>query len=257
MNDQGVDAGAAGCVIGVLGASGGLGSSTLAAAMAVRGAMARDTSVLIDAHPCGGGLDIPLGVDGEPGLRWPDLSSVRGDIDAAAVLSRLPAVHGCAVLSWGRRPGAVLKGQGVEVAGAVLRSEHITVIDLPGAHAEGARAWWRLCDHIVILCGAGVRQIAAAAIAVDLVEAAVAGEGPGGSIGATVRGVVREQRNGSLDRDALSAILGLPFVGGMKHDPTVESALVKGEPIGGKAGSVALLCDQILAELLPAGRRVA
>ncbi|MFE1596896.1 septum site-determining protein Ssd [Nocardia sp. NPDC058705] len=99
-----------GIVIAVVGAGGGAGASTLAAATALRGAarrVRRDT-VLIDGAPLDGGIDLVLGMENVPGLRWPDLVIEDGRVSAAALHNALPAASpGLAVLSCGRaRPSA-------------------------------------------------------------------------------------------------------------------------------------------------------
>ena len=58
-----------GVVLGVLGASGGVGSTALATACAVRSAAAGRDVVLVDAHPWGGGIEMMAGTDAEAGLR--------------------------------------------------------------------------------------------------------------------------------------------------------------------------------------------
>ncbi|MGY0502746.1 septum site-determining protein Ssd [Nocardia sp. FBN12] len=94
-----------GIVVAVAGAGGGAGASTLAAAIALRGAarrVRRDT-VLIDGAPLDGGIDLVLGMENVPGLRWPDLVIEDGRVSAAALHNALPtASAGLAVLSCGR-----------------------------------------------------------------------------------------------------------------------------------------------------------
>ncbi|MFD3507117.1 septum site-determining protein Ssd [Nocardia sp. NPDC058666] len=99
-----------GIVIAVVGAGGGAGASTLAAATALRGAarrVRRDT-VLIDGAPLDGGIDLVLGMENVPGLRWPDLVIEDGRVSAAALHNALPAASpGLAVLSCGRARPAI------------------------------------------------------------------------------------------------------------------------------------------------------
>ncbi|MGB3594162.1 MAG: hypothetical protein WBG89_02610 [Ornithinimicrobium sp.] len=261
MSDEYVDAGPArGCVIGVVGASGGLGATTLCAALAMRSAMARGRSLLIDAHPRGGGIDLHLGLDAELGLRWPDLVSVRGSVDAAGVVAGLPSVEGCAVLSWDRRPRLALGAAGVSLARALTLRSGICVIDLPGPEAQEHERWWQLCDQVVMLCGGRVHQVAAAAVVTECLLAAVERVGDAdrpARVEATVCGVLREQQRGAADRDLVSGVLGLPFLGVMRPDATVGSALTRGEPVGARTGPVASLADVILADALPSRRGVA
>ncbi len=264
MSDQYADAvTATGGVIGVLGATGGLGVSTLATTLAMRSAVALGASLLVDGHPRGGGLDVHVGLDGEQGLRWADLAAVRGEMESAAVLSGLPSAQGCRVLSWDRRPGVQLNRDGVGLARSLAEESIVTIVDLPGPEAHEAHEWWRLCQHVVLLCGGGVQQVAAAAIALECLNAVLEPASPSGAprrsrdMGASVVGVIRQQRSGRADRDVLSAMLGLPFVGAMRDDPKVVTALIRGEPVGVKNSPVALLADSILADTLPSRRTAA
>jgi septum formation inhibitor-activating ATPase MinD len=56
-----------GTLLVVVGASGGVGASTLAAAIAVRAAAADASVALVDGCPWGGGLDVVLGADRRAG----------------------------------------------------------------------------------------------------------------------------------------------------------------------------------------------
>ncbi|WP_067718606.1 septum site-determining protein Ssd [Nocardia yamanashiensis] len=92
-----------GAVVAIAGACGGAGASTLAAAVALTAATHyRDRTLLIDAAPYGGGLDLLLGIEQNPGLRWPDLAIENGRISAVALHQALPAISGVSVLSCGR-----------------------------------------------------------------------------------------------------------------------------------------------------------
>jgi len=246
----------------VVAASGGLGASTLAAALAVRGADAGLETLLIDARPYGGGLDVCLGLDTEPGLRWSDLASVRGDIDARAVLERLPAIGCGRVLSWDRAAPAAPTHQGVSIATGLIAAAHLSVIDLPGPEAAGASGWWGLCNDIVPVCGCGVRQLAAAATVLECLEVfplampvppgVTPASAPSPNLPAQkpqVHGVVREG-TGRADRDRAAAILGLPLLGTMPRDPGVEAALTSGEPIGARPSPVAKLATGLLGDIL-------
>ncbi|WP_218026750.1 septum site-determining protein Ssd [Nocardia inohanensis] len=91
-----------GAVVAIAGACGGAGASTLAAAVALTAATHfRDRTLLVDAAPYGGGLDLLLGIEQTPGLRWPDLVIENGRISAAALHQALPAISGVSVLSCG------------------------------------------------------------------------------------------------------------------------------------------------------------
>lgn len=234
-----------GVVIGVLGATGGLGASTLAAILAVRGGLAGHSTLLVDGHPFGGGLDILLGLDASPALRWPDLSSAQGDLDGAAILSALPAISGCHVVSWGRAPGGSF-ATAAAVCAALVAEADLSVIDLPGPGTPDAQRWSDLCDHLVLLCGSGVRQLVTAAVVLETVE--LADRAPGAP---RVVGLLRQAHRGAPDVDSASALLGIPLWGKVETDRRIEVALRRGEAIGLRTGPLTQLCERILRDLSP------
>ncbi|MFE3189255.1 septum site-determining protein Ssd [Nocardia sp. NPDC059240] len=92
-----------GAVLAVAGAGAGAGASVLATAVALTAAgRFRDRTLLVDCAPFGGGLDLLLGLENSPGLRWPDLSIEHGRVSAPALHAALPATSGLALLSCGR-----------------------------------------------------------------------------------------------------------------------------------------------------------
>ena len=83
----------------VVGASGGLGASTLALAVGRRLAATGPPAVVVDLDLLRGGLEVTAGVEHLPGRRWDDLRHVRGRVPPDALVSVLPGEEGCAVLS--------------------------------------------------------------------------------------------------------------------------------------------------------------
>lgn len=88
-------------VIVVLGASGGLGVSTLSCAIGRRLAATGPPSLVVDLDLGGGGLDVTAGVEHLPGRRWPALADVRGHVDVELLEASLPHEDGCRLLSAG------------------------------------------------------------------------------------------------------------------------------------------------------------
>src|SRR3954470_8144109 len=93
-------------VLGVIGASGGLGVSSLVVGLAQRAAGQLGATVAVDAAAGGGALDVTACVEHLPGLRWADLVGAEGAIDGAALLRGLPTDG----------PVRVLAGRGAEPA---------------------------------------------------------------------------------------------------------------------------------------------
>jgi hypothetical protein len=80
----------AGRVIAVLGGRGGAGASVLAGGLAVTAARRGLRTLLVDADPLGGGVDLVLGWESLDGLRWPALSQASGEVPAPALVEALP-----------------------------------------------------------------------------------------------------------------------------------------------------------------------
>jgi CO dehydrogenase nickel-insertion accessory protein CooC1 len=62
------------------GGRGGAGASVLATALALTASRLDRPTMLVDADPYGGGLDLVLGAEKTGGLRWPDLAGTRGRV---------------------------------------------------------------------------------------------------------------------------------------------------------------------------------
>lgn len=118
-------------VLGVSGARGGAGASTLAAACARALARREGGCVLVDLDEDGGGIDVLCGVEDQPGLRWADLRDATGDIPAAELRTLLPLWGEVHVLSHDRaRPGEVVPAALHDVL-AALGAAVPLVLDLP------------------------------------------------------------------------------------------------------------------------------
>lgn len=123
---------ASGSLVAVVGAVGGCGTSTIAAALAIRAAGpgqaaghaggraagqeggradsqagGQNRVLLVEADPRGTGIDLLLGREHEPGLRVEDVRSELGGPDPDALWSAVPAISPkCGVLSRARGRGA-------------------------------------------------------------------------------------------------------------------------------------------------------
>lgn len=164
---------ATGAVVGVLGAVGGCGGSTLAYWCARSAADRGQAVALIDGQPFGGGIDIALGLEGRAGVRWDDLADIRGTLSADQFAAALPSDRGVAVLSHAARTHAG-GGGGADVmgtSGAVIDASRggfeLSLIDL--GHAAGAdRALTSACDHLLLVVPARPRSVAAAAAVLQM-----------------------------------------------------------------------------------------
>ncbi len=188
-----------GHVVGVLGASGGVGASVLALALA-EVAAATCPALLVDLDPWGlpagalAGVPAPAGTEA---TSWTDLAALEGRVGARALRESLPARHHLRVLGWGAGP-AVLPALPVvrEVVGAARRGHDWVVLDVPrSADTPGLLG---LCDAVVVVVAPTLAGTAGAARVRGLVP-------PGVAAGVAVR-----HSRGAWSDDA-ARLTGLPL----------------------------------------------
>jgi secretion/DNA translocation related CpaE-like protein len=229
-----------GRVIGVLGGCGGAGVSTFATALAIT-ASAAAPAVLVDGDPLGGGLDVLLGVEAAPGLRWADLIGTRGRLAPDSFAGALCKVGTTAVLAWGRGAPSVGEASAIDaVLDAAKQSFATVVLDLPRSWGAVADRLLDAADETVLLVPAEVRPVAAAA---SLLEAL-------GKRALTPHLIVRDAGGGSLSARDVGASLGLQILATLRSDAAVRLAARRGEsPVRGTRGSLAHACAAVLSSL--------
>jgi secretion/DNA translocation related CpaE-like protein len=232
-------------VIAVTGGCGGAGASVLAAALA-RAAVRFTRSLLVEVDQWGGGADLLLGAEDEPGLRWPDLASVRGRLLPGSVFGGLPVIDGLHVLSWDRRSGPieVPAAAGSSVLDLAVQEFGIVVLDLPRRLDPVAEVAARASDLALLVVPARIRAAAAAHRVLAGLRQHLA----------EVRLIVRGPVPPRLPAEHLAAALGLPLAGRLKPEPGLAEALERGEPPGLRVRSpLSVLCHRLLASEM-AGR---
>ncbi len=202
-----------GTVVGVLGARGGVGATTLAALLAA--ALARRTATVLVDLVGGAGLDVVLGMEGLPGPRWPDLSGA-GDVAGDQLLAALPRWGRVAVVSTDRaRPGLPPPDDVLdrlrEAAGTVL-------MDLPPSEVVARRAPVSRCDLLVVVAGRDVTSVGGAVALRTALGTAVARTGL----------MASDARRGTLSLAELEQSTGLPLLGRVPHDRSLARAAERG-----------------------------
>jgi secretion/DNA translocation related CpaE-like protein len=217
--------------------------------LAVVAAHDRVSTMIVDADPLGGGIDMVLGREDEAGLRWPDLASADGRLSAESLRLALPRAGLLTMLSCGRGDSLLLPLEPARAAlDAARRSHDLVVVDLPRCVDPVAEYVLSAATLTLLVVPAEVRATAAAgrvAIGVGL----VAGD---------LRVVVRGPSPGGLTGELVADKLGLPLAGWMDAEPDLADALEHGRPPGtDRRGPLAARARALLADVLPAGRRVA
>jgi len=233
--------------VAVVGGCGGAGASVLAGAIA-RTAARRTRTLLVEVDQLGGGADLLLGAEDEPGLRWPDLASARGRLMPGSLSGSLPVIDGVHVLAAVRtgpapRPTA-------EAVAAVLdagRDEYgVLVVDLPRQLDDAAEVALRGCDACLVVLPAEVRATAAAQRVTASLRPHVT----------DLRLVVRGPAPTGLSALSICAALDLPLAGLLRAEPGLRAALDRGEPPAGRSrGPLARFCRDLLGRELSGARR--
>ncbi|MGN8244844.1 septum site-determining protein Ssd [Cellulomonas soli] len=230
-------------VVGVIGARGGAGASTLASALADR--LARLTAtVLVDADSASPGLDVLVGVEREAGLRWPDLHDARGEVDGTDLLGLLPRWGRCAVLSADRtRPGPPPADVVPDVLGALRGAAGAVVLDLGRADVLAGSAPVDACGTVLLVVPRDLRAVAGALAVRAALAARAAGQGRAEP---DVRLVVRGPAPGGLGVAEVEEAVDRPVLCAVREDRRLaahlERALVpRSGPLGVAAGRAARL----------------
>ena len=206
----------------VLGASGGVGASTWAAALAWRMSLHLGECVLVDGDVRGGGLDMTCGTEHVPGLRWPDLARLRGAASCARLLAALPCGE-VPLLSAGGSGAPVPDSAVLDVVGSV-RGEVPVVVD----GRVGAAVTSRLvegADAVHVVAGLRARQLADAEALLSRLGPGSGGsggsEGVAGS-GSVVGLVTRGERAVTPELAEVIEHLGRPHLAHVRDDPRVR-----------------------------------
>jgi secretion/DNA translocation related CpaE-like protein len=231
-----------GSLVCVVGGSGGVGASTLAAGLAFVAARASQRTMLIDADARSGGLDLLLGAERTPGWRWPRLASARGHL--GDLTGQLAAVEGVDLLSMARgesTQGWELQAEQLKsVLLSAMRSHDITVLDLPRTLGTTAREALRRAKLAVLLVRDDVRGVAAGREVVRELE------GECDRFGV----VVRQGRSRLLQPDLVATGVGLPLLGSLPDDLGLALAAERGDPPARSArSSLAGLSRELLGNL--------
>jgi secretion/DNA translocation related CpaE-like protein len=229
----------AGRMICVAGGSGGVGASTLAAALAFVAARQGERSVLIDTDSRGGGLDLLVGAERLDGWRWPQLARARGHL--GAVGAQLPYVDGMEVLSMGRGEQPALGAEQLRaVLDSVRHGHDITVVDVSR----------ELGRDLIEAISAGATWLLVAREDIRGVAAGRERTGELGDLGICPGLLVRRGRAGMLDPESVADGLGLELRGVVTDEPGLVLAAERGDPPGrSPRSSLARLARSLLQQL--------
>ncbi|WP_026919781.1 septum site-determining protein Ssd [Gordonia shandongensis] len=194
--------------VAVIPGHGGAGASTLAGAVAL--VAARSARVLLlDVDAAGAGADLLLGVESQPGLRWPDVNGETGAIGGAALREAVPRTRGVGVLTGARDDSVPLRPDTVlAVLDAGRGAGDVIVADVgrePGSVTTGVID---SVDLAVVVTAATVPAVAATRRTV----ARLLGHRESML-------VVRGPSPGGLRAEQIAEAVGVPLLAGMRPEP--------------------------------------
>ncbi|MGA8980938.1 MAG: hypothetical protein WB473_17645 [Pedococcus sp.] len=220
-------------VLGVVGASGGLGASTLAVALAVRAAGSVGATVALDGVFDRGGLDVTACLEHVPGLRWTDLLDLQGEVDGADLLRSLPVDGAARVLAArGEAPPDEVVQTCLRALSALCA---LTVVDL-----GGSLRWAGECTDLLLVSGATARHLAdASALAAGLSRSPT-----------PARLVLRAARKEMVTAEEVAVHLDLPLAVTLRDDPQIVADGDRARAPGTRRGGAFVgAVDRLLAEL--------
>jgi secretion/DNA translocation related CpaE-like protein len=229
------DDGARGAVVAVIGGCGGAGASLFAVALAY----SVHDSLLVDLDPWAGGIDLLVGAETTPGVRWPDLALQGGRLTWSAVRDALPRHRGISLLSGTRRHHDVDGGAVHAVVEAGRRGGATVVCDLARRMTDAVETAVDRADLVVVVSPCDVRSCAATAT----IAPVLAGLNP--SIGLVVRG----PSPGGLRAREVAGIAGMPLLASMRPHPRVAEQLERGGLRIGRRSALAVAAHHVLAVL--------
>lgn len=214
----------AAAVLAVVGASGGLGTSTLAAGLAWVASERGSRAALVDLDPGGGGADLLFGLERQPGWRWPGLTAADGFL--GDLHDHLPHTDQLAVVSHDRRdPTSVSATAAVAVLRSLSRSHDVVVADAGSRPGPAELAAIRAADGALLVTSADVRGLAAAARQLQLIDAHL-----------PMAAVLSRIRPAGAGVALIERTLRLPVAATMPADKGIAAGADRGDPPGRNAG---------------------
>lgn len=237
--------------VGLVGAHGGAGATTLAVALAQVPVRAGLPTTLVDLDPAGGVVELVTGLERDPGTRWADLRRQEGSLLPERLVTSLPAFDHVRLLGGDLRGGPRLDDPVVtRVVRAAAQASEVVVLDLPrtllAGGPTGRHQLLGELDHLVLVASAGLRGGAAAASVVRTLTG-----DPGGP---EVSLVVRRRPGEDVLAEDVADACGLPLVAVVRHVRTLDSGVEHGTvPGASRRGAMRAAADDVAAALGIAG----
>lgn len=191
-------------VVALVGGSGGVGTSSVAVAMSLLAAERGIRVAIVELTDSGGGLDLLLGLEAAPGVRWDNLANATGEL--GGLDEQLVSGNGVCVLALAREAASRPTRTALDaVLRSLRRTQDLVVVDA----GDGRRLTWLADAQPILVAAAHVRAVAAARMVAEQHELARA------------QLLVRNGPGSMLPATAVADAMGLPLLGRIRNDPAV------------------------------------
>lgn len=242
LADAVADPSTRGRVVAVVGARGGAGATSFAVALALAAARAGRRTMLVDADPYGGGIDLALGAEDIDGARWDAFTGDPHALPVTAFPSVLPRSGEVTVLAWPRCAAPAIPRLGVEMVLTVARrTAELVVVDVARSFDDASQVALAMADVVLMVCPAELRACASGGRIADTVRLFTD----------DVRVVVRGPAPTGIPPHLVAETLALPLAGSVTEEPGIDVELDEGRPPGRDgSGPLAEFCDTFVKGLL-------
>jgi secretion/DNA translocation related CpaE-like protein len=138
-------------VVGITPVVGGAGASTVACALAAQYVQQGLKVCLVDADPVGGGLDVLLGSEHAPGMRWSDISALHGSVSSEELFNSLVVSNGIHVVAHKRGQFDLSTNQIQALIESVASACDVVLVDTPRLAEEFAQQVFENCDDLLLV----------------------------------------------------------------------------------------------------------
>lgn len=228
-----------GTVIGVIGGAGGVGTTTVACAVAQVAAESAST-LLVDLDRSGPGLDRVLGLELHDGVRWEQLIRAPGRLSARSLRDAVPRHGQLGVLTWGTGAELVPPATVREALLGARRGHDVVVLDAGRGAPSGGEASsdvLRRCDALVVVTPGTVIGLAATGRVLA-------------TLGDAAQRAVLVLRPGPVAADQIEHATGLRVVAALRDVRGIGESLDLGlGPVRSRRGPVARAARAVLGEV--------
>lgn len=213
-----------GLCVAIIPGAGGAGASLLSAGLAFHARQLFSDVVLVDLDENSAGLDVVLGIETQPGMRWQDFHSLTGSISGSDILRGLPARDGVALLTHNDSetlPDKLLRDTIIQQLRGV---SGLVIIDFPRfTNQKFAIEILKQCDVVYVVTPSTVRGSASTKKEIAHIC----------KHATNVELIIRNFPGTNLDALKIAQSLDVPLAGSVNSDPRIVEQIEQGFGVAG------------------------